>query len=102
FGGRTHLVSPQMAAAAAIAGHFMDVRTLKAAPASAPKPSATKASTLSPAAPEAKKAPAPKPKPSSKAAVKTSGKEAAQKPAKAKAPTTPKAPTTARKRTTTS
>jgi 3-isopropylmalate/(R)-2-methylmalate dehydratase large subunit len=25
-GGRTHLVSPQMAAAAAIAGHFVDVR----------------------------------------------------------------------------
>jgi 3-isopropylmalate/(R)-2-methylmalate dehydratase large subunit len=27
-GGRTHLVSPMMAAAAAIAGHFVDVRTL--------------------------------------------------------------------------
>jgi 3-isopropylmalate/(R)-2-methylmalate dehydratase large subunit len=26
-GGRTHLVSPQMAAAAALAGHFVDVRT---------------------------------------------------------------------------
>jgi aconitate hydratase len=26
FKGRTHLVSPQMAAAAAIAGHFIDVR----------------------------------------------------------------------------
>jgi len=26
-GGRTHLVSPQMAAAAAIAGHFVDIRT---------------------------------------------------------------------------
>ena len=26
YGGRTHLVSPQMAAAAAIAGHFVDVR----------------------------------------------------------------------------
>jgi 3-isopropylmalate/(R)-2-methylmalate dehydratase large subunit len=26
-GGRTHLVSPVMAAAAAIAGHFVDVRT---------------------------------------------------------------------------
>src|SRR5256885_546920 len=25
-GGRTHLVSPQMAAAAAVAGHFVDVR----------------------------------------------------------------------------
>ena len=27
-GGRTHLVSPQMAAAAAITGHFTDVREL--------------------------------------------------------------------------
>jgi 3-isopropylmalate/(R)-2-methylmalate dehydratase large subunit len=27
-GGRTHLVSPQMAAAAAIAGHFVDIRSL--------------------------------------------------------------------------
>ena len=26
FGGRTHLVSPAMAAAAAVAGHFVDVR----------------------------------------------------------------------------
>ena len=26
FGGRTHLVSPVMAAAAAIAGHFVDIR----------------------------------------------------------------------------
>ena len=26
-GGRTHLVSPQMAAAAAVAGHFVDIRT---------------------------------------------------------------------------
>jgi 3-isopropylmalate/(R)-2-methylmalate dehydratase large subunit len=30
YGGRTHLVSPAMAAAAAIAGHFVDVRTLPA------------------------------------------------------------------------
>ena len=27
-GGRTHLVSPAMAAAAAVAGHFVDVRSL--------------------------------------------------------------------------
>ena len=27
-GGRTHLVSPEMAAAAAITGHFVDVRSL--------------------------------------------------------------------------
>jgi 3-isopropylmalate/(R)-2-methylmalate dehydratase large subunit len=31
FGGRTHLVSPAMAAAAAIAGHFVDVREMTAA-----------------------------------------------------------------------
>jgi len=30
YGGRTHLVSPAMAAAAAIAGHFIDVRDLDA------------------------------------------------------------------------
>ena len=30
FGGRTHLVSPSMAAAAAIAGHFVDVREFMA------------------------------------------------------------------------
>ncbi|HWB71257.1 MAG TPA: aconitase family protein, partial [Egibacteraceae bacterium] len=30
-GGRTHLVSPPMAAAAAVAGHFVDVRELEAA-----------------------------------------------------------------------
>ncbi|AOS98613.1 3-isopropylmalate dehydratase large subunit [Microbulbifer aggregans] len=29
YGGRTHLVSPSMAAAAAIAGHFVDVRELQ-------------------------------------------------------------------------
>ena len=28
YGGRTHLVSPAMAAAAAIAGHFIDVRDM--------------------------------------------------------------------------
>ena len=31
-GGRTHLVSPAMAAAAAVAGHFIDVRELMAVP----------------------------------------------------------------------
>jgi 3-isopropylmalate/(R)-2-methylmalate dehydratase large subunit len=30
--GRTHLVSPQMAAAAALHGHFVDIRSLDAAP----------------------------------------------------------------------
>ena len=28
-GGRTHLVSPAMAAAAAVTGHFADIRSLK-------------------------------------------------------------------------
>jgi 3-isopropylmalate/(R)-2-methylmalate dehydratase large subunit len=32
FGGRTHLVSPAMAAAAAIAGHFVDVRDMNSLP----------------------------------------------------------------------
>jgi 3-isopropylmalate/(R)-2-methylmalate dehydratase large subunit len=31
FGGRTHLVSPAMAAAAAVTGHFTDVRALLSA-----------------------------------------------------------------------
>ncbi len=34
-GGRTHLVSPQMAAAAALHGHFVDVRTLDSEPVAA-------------------------------------------------------------------
>jgi 3-isopropylmalate/(R)-2-methylmalate dehydratase large subunit len=34
-GGRTHLVSPQMAAAAALHGHFVDVRALEADPVAA-------------------------------------------------------------------
>jgi 3-isopropylmalate/(R)-2-methylmalate dehydratase large subunit len=34
-GGRTHLVSPQMAAAAALHGHFVDVRTLDPEPVTA-------------------------------------------------------------------
>ena len=31
-GGRSHLVGAEMAAAAAVAGHFVDVRTLKVNP----------------------------------------------------------------------
>ncbi|WP_043532444.1 3-isopropylmalate dehydratase large subunit [Litchfieldella xinjiangensis] len=38
YGGRTHLVSPAMAAAAAIAGHFVDVRRLDAETAGAAQP----------------------------------------------------------------
>jgi 3-isopropylmalate/(R)-2-methylmalate dehydratase large subunit len=39
-GGRTHLVSPEMAAAAAIAGHFVDIRNW---PINAPLPCKRKA-----------------------------------------------------------
>ena len=35
-GGRTHLVSPAMAAAAAVAGHFVDVGELETSSARAP------------------------------------------------------------------
>ncbi|CAI8777265.1 3-isopropylmalate dehydratase large subunit [Methylocaldum szegediense] len=40
YGGRTHLVSPAMAAAAAIHGHFVDIRQLPATPAGPRKASA--------------------------------------------------------------
>jgi 3-isopropylmalate/(R)-2-methylmalate dehydratase large subunit len=40
-GGRTHLVSPMMAAAAAVTGHFTDVRHWKFKPASVAPPAAT-------------------------------------------------------------
>lgn len=36
YGGRTHLVSPAMAAAAAVAGHFVDVRNTGQQPSTAP------------------------------------------------------------------
>ncbi len=36
-GGRTHLVSPEMAAAAAVAGHFVDVRSLRISTAKTPR-----------------------------------------------------------------
>ncbi|WP_210495155.1 3-isopropylmalate dehydratase large subunit [Patulibacter sp. SYSU D01012] len=39
-GGRTHLVSPQMAAAAAIAGRFVDIRSWDAAQDATPEPAA--------------------------------------------------------------
>lgn len=63
YGGRTHLVSPAMAAAAAIHGHFVDIRQMSAAPAKprkAPGPKApakagaskTRSTTASPKKPE--------------------------------------------------
>ena len=103
FGGRTHLVSPQMAAAAAIAGHFIDVRTLKAVPKAEPKPTATNASAPSPA-PRAKKPQPATPKPAAtkaKAALSSPREATPQKPVATKKPAATKAPTTPRKRTTT-
>ena len=103
FGGRTHLVSPQMAAAAAIAGHFIDVRTLKAVPKAEPKPTATNASAPSPA-PRAKKPQPATPKPAAtkaKAALSPPREATPQKPVATKKPAATKAPTTPRKRTTT-
>jgi 3-isopropylmalate/(R)-2-methylmalate dehydratase large subunit len=88
YGGRTHLVSPAMAAAAAVNGHFVDVRQLgkaSAAPAASVKPSATGS---------AKTAPAPKPK----APAKTTA-PAPKKPAATSKAVTPKSPATPRKRT---
>ncbi len=103
FGGRTHLVSPQMAAAAAIAGHFIDVRTLKAVPKAEPKPTATNASAPSPA-PRVKKPQPATPKPAAtkaKAALSPPREATPQKPVATKKPAATKAPTTPRKRTTT-
>ena len=103
FGGRTPLVSPQMAAAAAIAGHFIDVRTLKAVPKAEPKPTATNASAPSPA-PRAKKPQPATPKPAAtkaKAALSPPREATPQKPVATKKPAATKAPTTPRKRTTT-
>lgn len=86
YGGRTHLVSPAMAAAAAVNGHFVDVRQLgKASAAPAVKPSPTGS---------AKTAPAPKPK----AQAKTTA-PAPEKPAATSKAVTPKSPATPRKRT---
>mgnify|MGYP006266511773 CR=1 FL=1 len=82
YGGRTHLVSPAMAAAAAVSGHFVDVRQLgkaTVAHASAPAVAAT-TDAPAPSAPEKKAAPA-------------------KKPATAEKATTPKATATPRKRT---
>ena len=57
FGGRTHLVSPAMAAAAAVAGHFIDVSHLKPASAKAQDTGSLNVASAAPA--EAKKEQAP-------------------------------------------
>ncbi|BBA37531.1 3-isopropylmalate dehydratase large subunit (isopropylmalate isomerase) (alpha-ipm isomerase) (ipmi) protein [Methylocaldum marinum] len=58
YGGRTHLVSPAMAAAAGIHGHFVDVRRLPAIPSAPSRPK--KAAAKSAAATKTKSAAAPK------------------------------------------
>lgn len=65
YGGRTHLVSPAMAAAAAIHGHFVDIRQLPSMP--------------SPAS-EAKKAPAKKAPAKTAAALRTKSAAAVKTP----------------------
>ncbi|WP_349255741.1 3-isopropylmalate dehydratase large subunit [Methylocaldum sp.] len=63
YGGRTHLVSPAMAAAAGIYGHFVDMRQMPATPPAANEPdkaSTKKAPEKSAAAPKKSK-PAPSP-----------------------------------------
>ena len=88
YGGRTHLVSPAMAAAAAVNGHFVDVRQLG-------KASVTPAATVKPAATgSAKTAPSTKPKAPAKTTAAVPKKPAATSKAAA-----PKSPATPRKRT---
>lgn len=88
FGGRTHLVSPAMAAAAAVTGHFIDVRSLKPVPAEKPAPVAA-TNPVSQPAKETVVAAAPQPTEASAPAI--------QKPAAAKPKTSPKAAKTAPK-----
>jgi 3-isopropylmalate/(R)-2-methylmalate dehydratase large subunit len=89
YGGRTHLVSPAMAAAAAVFGHFVDVREIGSAELPAP------------AAPAAEPAPAPvevavpaatvEPPAENPAAVGTAP-ESAEEPATSKSTAAPKKP----------
>ena len=77
FGGRTHLVSPAMAAAAAVAGHFVDVRDLKAIASSKPASVAEPASpAVAPPAPASTKDDSTK----AAAATKTPAKKTAAAP----------------------
>lgn len=96
FGGRTHLVSPAMAAAAAVTGHFIDVRSLKAAAPEKPvtdapakalasEPSQVVAPAMAPTPAEAPVAPTSKKSaPKAKSAAQSSAPSAP--PAEAKAP----------------
>jgi 3-isopropylmalate/(R)-2-methylmalate dehydratase large subunit len=86
FGGRTHLVSPAMAAAAAVYGHFVDVSQLEEkAPRVPPNPASTAAHNHAPPShkPKAPATAAQKPKEAPKAAAdkpKEAGKAAAPTP----------------------
>jgi 3-isopropylmalate/(R)-2-methylmalate dehydratase large subunit len=88
YGGRTHLVSPAMAAAAAVSGHFVDVRQLgktgSATTVRAPSPDATALMTSAAPATPVNAATLPKTaaSPATKPAVKKPvGKTAAKTPA---------------------
>ena len=91
YGGRTHLVSPAMAAAAAVSGHFVDVRQLgKTGAAAAPKaPSPTAAAPMTSAAPATPVNAATAPKTAANPATKHAVKKPASKTA-AKTPATPR------------
>ena len=63
FGGRTHLVSPAMAAAAAIRGHFVDVRELAPPPPKAEPSALASNPKVDPSAADPSKGPSSKPRP---------------------------------------
>jgi len=91
FGGRTHLVSPAMAAAAAIYGHFVDVSKLEEpVPRVHPNPDSAAAHAQQSKAKAAATPPAAKPKEAGKAAApnpgkpKTAGKPASSAPQRGK------------------
>ncbi len=91
FGGRTHLVSPAMAAAAAVTGHFIDVRSLKAATEEKPAAEAPAKSVAS--APSEVAAPVVAPTPLEAPVAPTSKKSApkAKSAAQSSAPSEPPA-----------
>jgi len=97
YGGRTHLVSPAMAAAAAVSGHFVDVRHLdpiKATTPPAPKPAVADSKPTAPAAKTEKSRVTAKTK---IAAAKAASPR--KKPATTEKAAAPKSPATPRKRT---
>jgi 3-isopropylmalate/(R)-2-methylmalate dehydratase large subunit len=100
YGGRTHLVSPAMAAAAAVSGHFVDVRQLAKTGASVTTKAPSPAVTATVPAPSAAPANPVKAAPAPKTAASPARKPAVKKPAAPKsAAATAKTPATPRKRT---